>query len=565
MAATLRDYQLHVDQEALSRFSNGLRRGMIVMPTGTGKTQTFLSIAHNWPQGHVLVMAHREELIWQPWRRWKQIYGEYGDIEMAEYRRPQLSLSNITFASKDTLYRERRLKGAFPDPKKVGLIIIDEAHHAVRSNKTYQKVLDYFDHPDLCVLGVTATPDRADEKALGQTFDEVIFDYPLLDPNGGPSAITDGWLCPIRQKYVTVEELNFDDISCRGGDFVDAALERELVRERILHRLTSPTMQLSDGQTLVFAAGVKQASRMTEIFNRYKPASSYCLVSRCDKDDRHDAVVFSHDKQDRRRMLENFSKGSFQFAVNVGCLTEGFDSPSVRTLSIGRMTRSRSLYAQMVGRGTRVLPNVIEGDGWRFETPDERKAAIADSDKPYVTVLDFVGNSRHSLVSAADILGGSYDDDVVERAKDNAKTKDERDEVDVAEELRKAAEEVRVEKEKRARIKATAKVKSRSVDIFGTLGVVSTREPGWHKGRQATTKQRQALEKFKIEPHTVESMSFHQASQALDSLVDRSRRGLATYKQCKLLRKHNVATKELTLQKASYLIGRLARNNWRHL
>jgi superfamily II DNA or RNA helicase len=138
---------------------------MIVMPTGTGKTETFLNIAHNWPQGHVLVMAHREELIWQPWRRWKQNYGEYGDIEMAEYRRPRLSLSNITFASKDTLYRERRLKGAFPDPKKVGLIIIDEAHHAVRSNKGSTVIRTstarhYFAFTTRRTSRLTATPTR---------------------------------------------------------------------------------------------------------------------------------------------------------------------------------------------------------------------------------------------------------------------------------------------------------------------------------------------------------------------------------------------------------------------
>ena len=204
----LRDFQVKCSVDAISALNNFMS-ALMVMPTGTGKTQTFLEIADQWPQGKVLVLAHREELVWQPWERWKQKTGEHGEIEMGEFRRSSHARSKMTFASKDSLYREKRIKRAFPDPMEVGLIIIDEAHHAVRNNKTYQRILDYFSvNPDLRVLGATATPDRTDEQALGQTFETVAFDYPLMDPavgddpggcvaQGGCSNDGSGWRRPV--------------------------------------------------------------------------------------------------------------------------------------------------------------------------------------------------------------------------------------------------------------------------------------------------------------------------------------------------------------------------------
>ena len=255
----LRDFQIKCSVDAISALNN-FNSALMVMPTGTGKTQTFLEIADQWPQGKVLVLAHREELVWQPWERWHQKTGEHGEIEMGEFRRSSHARSKMTFASKDSLYREKRLTRAFPDPMEVGLIIIDEAHHAVRNNKTYQRILDYFSvNPDLRVLGATATPDRTDEQALGQTFETVAFDYPLMDPTGGPSAIGDGWLVPIQQEIITVDDIQFNDIKVTGGDFQGKALQSEMTREVVLHKVAAPTMDLAgDDQCMVFASGIQR-------------------------------------------------------------------------------------------------------------------------------------------------------------------------------------------------------------------------------------------------------------------------------------------------------------------
>ena len=559
----LRDFQIKCSVDAISALNNFMS-ALMVMPTGTGKTQTFLEIADQWPQGKVLVLAHREELVWQPWERWHQKTGEHGEIEMGEFRRSSHARSKMTFASKDSLYREKRIKRAFPDPMEVGLIIIDEAHHAVRNNKTYQRILDYFSvNPDLRVLGATATPDRTDEQALGQTFETVAFDYPLMDPAGGPSAIGDGWLVPIQQEIITVDDIQFNDIKVTGGDFQGKALQSEMTREVVLHKVAAPTMDLAgDDQCMVFASGIQQASRLAEIFNRKMDGRAFCLVSKVPASENYQHVVNSRDKQSRRRALQRFADGFYQYAVNVGCLTEGYDCPQVRTLSMGRPSKSRSLVAQMCGRGTRVLPGVIEGEGWRLETPAERKAAIAARPKPNIKILDFVANSRHRLITSTDILGGKYPDEVVDLAKEEL----EKSGGDVMRALEEAEVKHATLLEERRKIVATSvRYDARRADPFGILDVVPSREPGWHKGRLPTHKQKEALAKFGVEWHKIEDLTFHGASTLMDSLIGRSKEGGASYKQCRLLKKYGVDTKELSRQQASGMIDRLAKNNWTHI
>ena len=569
----LRDYQTET-MNAVTRELNHVQSTLFVMPTGTGKTETFLSIADQWPQGKVLVIAHREELIWQPFHRWKDRTGDYGEVEMADYRgRTGHRRGKLTFASKDSLH-PKRLAQAFPDPNEIGLLIIDEAHHAVRQNKTYQRIIDYFSqNKDFRMVGCTATPDRTDEAALGQTFDSVAYEYPLLDPRGGPSAIRDGWLVPIKSQLIVVDEINFSELDEKmtGGDFQVGMLDHEMKREEVLHKIAEPTVELSGtGQTLCFLPGVDSGCRFAEILMR-KPETgrAFCLVSRVPSEARYDFVIDSRDKKKRAQGLKRFESGWYQYGVNCAVLTEGYDNPQIRTLCMGRPCRSRSLAAQMAGRGTRVLPGVIEGkdehgDWWRVGSPEKRREAIAASGKPYIQILDFVGNSRHKLMTSTDVLGGKYPDEVVERAKKIAAETSESS-GDVQMDLEKAQEQLDSERRQREKIQATVKYSSREVDVFGVLDVVPVREPGWHKGRQPTARQVQALLKFRVEDHKIERMSFHQASQALDSLIKRSERKFCTYRQAKILKKHGVETKALTFEAAGGLITRLKNNGWRNL
>ena len=109
----LRDYQLDAKNAIMSALANW-QSTLVVMPTGTGKTEMALDVIDDWPEGDVLCLAHREELVWQPWERWKTKTDEFAEVEMGEYRRSgkHSGRSKVTFASKDSLYREDRLMAA---------------------------------------------------------------------------------------------------------------------------------------------------------------------------------------------------------------------------------------------------------------------------------------------------------------------------------------------------------------------------------------------------------------------------------------------------------------------
>lgn len=561
----LRPYQVEAATAINNCLSNGSRSTLSVLPTGCGKTELGLNIADEWPQGDVLWLAHRQELIYQPADRWRRLTGEDAEIEMGEFRASNTrNRGRLVCASVQTLTREKRIKSLFQDPKRVGLIVVDEAHHS--TTPSYTKILEYLDHPDLRILGLTATPDRADEAALGSVYDSVSFEYPLLDPAGGPSAIGDGWLVNIDQEYLVVDELDFSEVASKGGDFVDAQLERVMLLEKSLHKIATPTFELADGkQTLLFTAGIDQAARLTEIFCRHEANCAMALASRIPDDYREvDFMIDSGNKDLRRHYLRRFEQGKFHILSNMGVLTEGYDCPSIRFISVARPTRSRSLYSQLVGRGTRVLPDTIEGwsgngEFWRLGTADERKAAIAESQKKNLLVADFVGASNHSLICSADILGGRYPDEVVARAK---KKLADNGSGNTQELLAESAEEIKREIEARKSIRAKATYERQKRDPLFSLGLVPTREPGWHKGRTPTQKQKAALRKFGIPESTIDDSSFWQATQILDNLISRIDKGLATFKQAKLLQRFGYSG-DVSFQEASATIDRIVKNNWR--
>jgi superfamily II DNA or RNA helicase len=587
----LRDYQ-RLCKESIASTLRETERALMVMPTGCGKTETFLHFAVDWPGlsyqkgATVLVLAHREELIWQPFERWYGITGVYPDVVMQQNtrqaRRRNYGVTNLVVASKDTLYRGDRLQREFPDPKEVGLIIIDEAHHAVQQNATYRKIIDYFQqgNPELRILGATATPDRADEQALGQTFYQVAFDYPLFDAAGGPSAIGDGWLVNIVNEIVTVQGLDLSVVGTRGGDYIDSQLESVIAEEKVLHRLTAPLMELNGRrQCLTFLPGVGAAVRATEILNRPAMGSAYCVVSRIPGSEDADGVgfdesgvVLARDKDARKGVLKRFANREFPYLVNVGCFTEGFDSPSIEIVSMGRPTKSRALYAQMVGRGTRCLPNVIEGKGpdgkwWRLTDKKSRLDAIGGSAKPHLTVFDFCGVSGHNLIlTACDLLGGSYPEEVVAKAKRSEKTGGPEP---VSESLKKAMSIWLAEREERKRIASQARFKTTAASpwqqSFDMLGIVAAREPGWHAGRRPTPGMIHALGRFRVSDAVIAKLTFWGAKQMLDNLTKRASLKLATYKQAQMLEKYGCPYTNCSFGQASAIIDKIARAGWKKL
>ena len=568
----LRDYQRTFCDNVLSQFEIGSRSTLGILPTGCGKTVCFSTIARDWKEGRVLILAHREELIFQAADKIEAITGDRPEIEMADYRAARhglLTASNVIVSSVQTqnsgkscpvcsqlscdfcqgeyhkcpqcsqqvLQCEICLGGIVRrmqrfDPEEFGLVIVDEGHHATADS--YRRILAYYGrNPNLKVLLVTATPDRADEQAMGSVCDSVAFEYGILD------AINDGWLVPIKQQWVTVDGLDLSKVKTTAGDLNQGELEAVMVDEENIHGIVSPTMEIAgDRATLVFTASVAQAELTKDVFNRHRSNSAICIHGGTDKDE-------------RRVLLERYSKGEFQYLCGCGVFLEGFDEPRIQVIAMARPTKSRSLYAQAIGRGTRPIYPPREA------TREERKAAILASPKPEMLVLDFVGNSgRHKLISTADILGDALPDEFVERAVKLAQSKGKPvDMLTEFEDLEKI-----VEDEKRKKIVAHAKFSAQSMDPFDIFDLTPPREPGWHQGRKPTDKQIECLERWGV---PTKELSFVQASKLMDTMIKRRKENLASFKQIKVLRKYGVDASNWEFTRASGHIDKIAKNGWK--
>lgn len=255
-------------------------------------------------------------------------------------------------------------------------------------------------NPSLKLVGITATPNRADGTALGLVFQSVAYQMSITD------AIDQGWLVPFRPLGVTVDGLDLSDIKVRKGeggeaDFNQEELEAILTEERTLHEMATPILeQTGDRPTLVFTAGVKHAHLMADVLNRHKSGTAR-------------AVDGTTDKQQRADIIRDFTAGRIQYLANCQVLTEGFDAPACACVVMGRPTKSLSLYQQMLGRGLRPLPGIVDG----VESDFDRRMAILTSEKSDCLVLDFVGAGAKGVVDAYDVLGGHFDVETRELAR----------------------------------------------------------------------------------------------------------------------------------------------------
>lgn len=341
----LRDYQRHAADAIVESFKDN-DSALVVMPTGCGKTVLFSEIINRFQPNKAMVIAHREELIFQAKEKIERCTGLKSNIEMGQFRADTnwglFGMSQVVISTVQTQNSGDRLLNFKPED--FGLLVIDEAHHC--TSPTYRKIIDYYrQNPRLKVLGVTATPDRADEEALGQIFETVAFDYEILD------AIKDGWLVPVEQQMVEVDGLDFSSVRTTAGDLNGADLAEIMEFEKNLHGIADPTIKIvGDRRTLVFTASVAQAERLCEIFNRHRAGCSAFVCGKTQKDD-------------RRRIISDFDHGKIQFMVNCGVFTEGWDDKAidemgVQVIAIARPTKSRALYAQMcVDSETEILTN----------------------------------------------------------------------------------------------------------------------------------------------------------------------------------------------------------------
>lgn len=512
MTRKLRPYQqiavgaVHADLEVY-------RSTLLVLATGTGKTFTAASILTERARlGRILWIAHRTELIKQAAADLER-GGLTAEIEQADQWATVHSLfggAQCVVASVQTLQgsRMRRFK-----PDAFATIVIDEAHHAPA--KSYREILAYF--ASAKVIGLTATPDRGDGVGLGAIFESVAYEYGIRE------AITEGFLCPIVQKRVECADLDLSDIKTVAGDLAQGELERALSTDAVLHQVAGPLVkEAGNRSTIVFTAGVEQAHALVDVMAGYTRA-------RCA------AIDGKTPDELRARYLAAFAAGELQFLFNCAVLTEGFDAPRTSCVAVARPTKSRALYTQCIGRGTRLFPG-----------------------KQDCLVLDFVGNAgRHQLVNPLDVLAGKPMPEDVRRDAEELVAKG----VPSEEALAKAEQEAiaRAEREEQARLRAAklraeAAYRARIVDPFGVLEGVSS------KGERATDKQMAVLASMGVT--FPERPSKRQASAVIDNLAKRRRQGLCTYKQGKRLSEFNLST-DLTKAEASNAISAIIAAGWR--
>lgn len=541
MSRKLRPYQ-SAAVEAIQKAFGSYGSAVCVLPTGCGKTVVSSSLMTGWDQGNCLFLAHTRELVDQAADRLESELGYRPGVEMADLGSDPNTLWSgglIVVGSVQSMYGDRRLAKYKNSP--FGLIVVDECHHATSS--TYRKVIDYFRglNPSLKVLGITATPNRADGSALGTVFESVAYSM------GIETAIDDGWLVPIRQQYVVVESMNFDGIKTKKNslgemDFVQGQLDEVLEQEEVIHGMVRPTIDLVGNRpTLVFTATVDHAHAFAAVLNRYAGAGSAA------------AIDGTTDKTRRQELIRDFAAGNLRFLCNCQVLTEGFDAPQCSAVVMGRPTKSLSLYTQMLGRGLRALPGIVDG----FADAMDRKLSILASLKPDCLVIDFVGNSSHKLADAVDVLGGQYDAETRELAKQAQG----RQPTDVKAALEKAAKLKALERqwaERRHVVATDIRYGSHEVDPFGNgarPGVGSSSE-----GRGgASDAQVALLVNLGVPRAEALAMGKRQAGAVIDKIGAKR----CTDKQAGKLRQYGIDPDGIGFARASRIIDAIAANGWR--
>ena len=515
MGQELRPYQQQARDRIHAEWDAGHTRTLLVLPTGTGKTIVFASVAADQVRAgdRVLILAHRGELLEQAADKLQRSTGLVSAVEKAESTCLD-SWFRVVVGSVQTLQRTARLE-RFPQDY-FGTIIIDEAHHAITDG--YRRILDYFSGAK--VLGVTATPDRGDMRNLGEVFDSLAFEYKLTD------AIKEGYLCKIMAQTIPLQ-LDITSVTMSGGDYAVGDLGTAL--DPYLEQIAAEmARRCKSRKTVVFLPLIKTSQKFRDLLNAYG----------------FRAAEVNGQSEDRREVLADFDAGKYNVLCNSMLLTEGWDCPSVDCVVVLRPTKVRSLYSQMVGRGTRLSPG-----------------------KTDLLLLDFLWmTDKHELCRPADLV---CEDRTVARQMTEHLAETGCPE-DIEEAAAQASEDVvaqreealakQLEEQRRKKAKLVDPLQyEMSIQAEDLAGYVPAF--GWEAG-PPSEQQTAALEKQGILPDAVESAG--KAALLLDRLNKRRDEGLTTPKQIRCLEKYgfqHVGT--WSFEAARHMIDRIAAQGWR--
>lgn len=511
----LRPYQQEAREAVWREWDSGNARTLLVMVTGGGKTIIFARIiADCVMQGKkVLVLAHRGELLDQAADKLERSTGLKCAVEKAE----QTCLDSwyrVVVGSVQSLQQPKRLAKFAEDY--FDTIIVDEAHHCL--SEGYQRVLEHFSGAQ--VLGVTATPDRGDMRSLGQYFDSIAYEYTL------PRAIKEGYLCKIRALTVPLK-IDMTGVRVQSGDYALGDVGTAL--DPYLEQIAEEMKRVCENRkTVVFLPLIKTSQK-------------FCRML---KDRGFRAAEVNGESVDRAEILAAFNKGEYNVLCNSMLLTEGWDCPSVDCIVVLRPTKIRSLYVQMIGRGTRLSPG-----------------------KDHLLLLDFLWmTTRHDLCRPAHLI--CSDAEVAQKMTENLE-EDPNLAVDL-EEAEKAAETDVVAQREAALAKKLEEMRRRKRKLvdplqfemsIGSMDLTNYVPIFGAEAQPPTDKQKDRLEHLGIFPDEIDSAG--KAEKLLDRLTSRQASGLTTPRQIRFLEGRgfqHVGT--WSFEAARKLIDRIAGNGW---
>jgi len=511
----LRPYQQQAKESIFAEWDKGTQRTLLVLPTGCGKTIVFSKVVEDCVRNgeRVLILAHRGELLDQAADKLSQSTGLGCAVEKAE-ESCLGSWFRVVVGSVQTLMREKRLSQFSPDF--FSSIIVDEAHHSI--SDSYQRVLNHFEEAK--ILGVTATPDRGDMKNLGVYFESLAYEYTL------PKAIKEGYLSPIKALTIPLK-LDLSGVSQQAGDFKAADLGSAL--DPYLYQIADEMLKhCINRKTVVFLPLVKTSQKFRDILNEkgFK------------------AAEVNGNSTDRAEILADYDSDKYNVLCNSMLLTEGWDCPSVDCIVVLRPTKIRSLYSQMVGRGTRLCPG-----------------------KEDLLLLDFLWHTeRHELCHPAHLI--CENEEVAQVMTKNIE--EAGCPIDIGEAEEKASEDVISQREE-ALAKQLQEMKHRKKKLVDPLQFEMSIQAedlsgyvpafGWEMS-PPSDKQVKTLEKLGILPDEIDNAG--KATKLLDRLDKRRREGLTTPKQIRFLESRgfqHVGTWKF--ENAKSLIDRIAGNGWR--
>lgn len=353
----LRPYQKDSVNAIFDEWQNH-KSTLVIQATGTGKTIVFSEVTKRLREQDkkILILAHRSELLEQTQNK-LALFNVDSVLEKAE-NHANIGADNVVVASIQSISRDDRLNN-YPQDY-FDAIIIDEAHHS--ASDTYLKVINYFSNAKL--LGVTATPNRADVRNISDVFETVAYSYNTKD------AIDDGYLSPISIRRIPIT-IDLSNVRTSCGDFLSSDLQDTL--EPYLGQIADELKDKAQGRkTIIFTPTIAIGEQMATLLEE-KGFNSCCVSSKNTKEERAD-------------IIKKFHIGELNVITNSMLWTEGFDEPSVDCIINLRATKSESLYRQILGRGLRLSP---------------------ETNKENLLVLDFLwhsGRKGYDVLSPIDLF-----------------------------------------------------------------------------------------------------------------------------------------------------------------